>query len=159
MGTTKRILRHAQTGFTTVELVVIIIVLGVIAVTAAPRFVGSQGFEETALRDELLQRLRAVQLSAMNGAESDCHMLVIDANQFGVSEMNSESPVASPPCPGTLEHVSNYSSVTITTGQFEFDRIGRPLNSCNGGCDISVEGSGGDTETIRIETEGFIHAL
>ncbi|MBD1389865.1 prepilin-type N-terminal cleavage/methylation domain-containing protein [Neiella sp. HB171785] len=145
--------QNNQTGFTLVELVVVIIVLGVISVVAAPRFIGSQGFDEIALRDEVMQRLRAVQLSAMNGVAADCHALVINSDEFGVSVMDAD------PCPGTLEHVTDYSQtgLSISQGIFGFDRLGRPTDSCNGGCNIEIIGT--TTETITIESEGFIHGL
>ncbi|GGA82912.1 MSHA biogenesis protein MshC [Neiella marina] len=153
MSPTLRYPQNTQAGFTVIELVVVIIILGVISVVAAPRFIGSQGFDEIALRDEVMQRLRAVQLSAMNGVASDCHALVIDSGEFGVSVMDAD------PCPGTLEHVTDYSDtgLTISQGTFGFDRLGRPTASCDGGCNIQI--SGATTEIITIESEGFIHGL
>lgn len=47
-----------QTGFTLVELVVVLAVIGLLAVVAAPRFFGNSVFQERAYRDELASALR-----------------------------------------------------------------------------------------------------
>lgn len=46
------------TGYTLVELVVVLAIIGLIAVVAAPRFFGNSVFEERAYRDELISALR-----------------------------------------------------------------------------------------------------
>ena len=52
-------------GFTLVELIITILVIGVLAATVAPRFLGNDSEEATALRDRTLQVVRNVQLRAM----------------------------------------------------------------------------------------------
>ncbi|MBT8136488.1 MAG: GspH/FimT family pseudopilin [Gammaproteobacteria bacterium] len=47
-----------QAGFTLVELVVVLAVIGLLAVVAAPRFFGNSVFEERAYRDEVVSALR-----------------------------------------------------------------------------------------------------
>ena len=47
-----------KNGFTLVELIITILVIGVLAVTAAPRFLGNDTEEAIALRDRTLQFVR-----------------------------------------------------------------------------------------------------
>ena len=60
-------------GFTLVELIITILVIGVLAATVAPRFLGNDSEEATALRDRTLQVVRNVQLRAMqNVNDTSC---------------------------------------------------------------------------------------
>lgn len=50
--------RHAQRGFTLVELVAVLVILGILAAVAAPRFVGTTVFNERGYADEIAASLR-----------------------------------------------------------------------------------------------------
>ena len=58
-----------KTGFTLVELIITILVIGVLAVTAAPRFLGNDTEEAIALRDRTLQVVRNMQFRAMQNVQ------------------------------------------------------------------------------------------
>lgn len=73
-----------QTGFTLVELVATIILIGILAVSVAPRFSGAGTYSEYALRDQLLSALRFAQQRAMYDHQpQSCYRLLVEANQFG----------------------------------------------------------------------------
>ena len=60
-------------GFTLVELIITILVIGVLAATVAPRFLGNDSEEATALRDRTLHVVRNIQLRAMqNVNDTSC---------------------------------------------------------------------------------------
>ena len=74
-------------GFTTIELVVTLIILGILSATIIPKFFTSNGFEEYAYRTEIISTLRAVQLRAMQQAQnSQCHTIKItpDGKMLGL---------------------------------------------------------------------------
>jgi len=50
--------RHAQRGFTLVELVAVLIILGIVAAVVAPRFVDTAVFSERGYADEIANSLR-----------------------------------------------------------------------------------------------------
>ena len=52
-------------GFTLIELIVVIVLLSIVSATVLPKFLSSKGFEEYTYRDELIIKLRAIQLRTM----------------------------------------------------------------------------------------------
>jgi len=65
-------------GFTLIELLVVIIMISIMAVTVLPKFFSSNGFEEYTYRDELITKLRAIQLRSMQQTfDTRCHQTQI----------------------------------------------------------------------------------
>lgn len=165
-------------GFTLIELVVVIIIIGVLSVSVLPRFFSSSGFEEYAYRDEIATKLRAIQLRAMQQAgtgfsNGQCNEVVLHSSGklIGTPDVSG--------CTGSRSFSNNFGdakdqvggiakevkvdddhNVTITSSAgnsiiFEFDRWGRPLGDCAVGCEIYVTGA--QQLTIEINAEGYIY--
>jgi len=163
-----------QQGFSLIELVVVIIIIGILSATVLPKFFSSKGFEEYGYRTEIISTLRAVQLRAMQQSESYCvgmnstHLGVVwdNANQrITASSTDCSTPFSfssayAESANDTLEvKVESNHSVAFTmargTMPLTFDKWGRP-NSCpNNGCLIEITGS--DTLSVVIESQGYIH--
>ncbi|QUM87512.1 prepilin-type N-terminal cleavage/methylation domain-containing protein [Moritella sp. 36] len=166
---------YKKSGFTLIELVIIILLTGILAVTAIPKFNGNDGFETQTYRDQLQQLLKTVQQQAMS-CGSDCrtsratnpyacNRVVITASRFGIpTNCGSALPTSfTAPHLGMSTAEANSTKVgfsvtnTADTGIIEFDEFGI-ANGCstrNRGCSISIIGE--QTLSLRIEAQGFIH--
>lgn len=162
----------AQSGFTLIELVVTLIMIGIMAATIVPRLLTSNGFEEYGYRTEIISTLRAVQLRAMQQTQSDeCHKIKISSDNKMLGLLAKDG--SSDNCDDTTWYdaakynlsiedgitsvqIDNDHSVTINGSDFSFDQMGRPVN-CSSPCDVIIQGE--TNLTVRVESEGYIHAL
>lgn len=151
-------------GFTIIELVTVIILLGVLTVVVIPKFDGTSSYEAYTFRDQLISALRLTQQRAMQNTDNSyCNQIVIESNKYGVPDRTDCSVKTIPSTgwtPDATGHiVDDRYEVTFggSPNVISFDSMGRPLEDCTGGCSITVS-SGAESLTITIESEGYIHA-
>lgn len=179
-------MKSKQQGFTIIELVTVIILLGILSVAVVPKFFGSNGFEVYAYRTQMIAVLRLAQQRAMHQTNTTgnttntqlCHEVAISTNgkQVGTPNRNNCTttfPSGWNPTDGAGRTndgilISNDHNVTIAINNqanprsIGFDAMGRPINNCITstipGCIINIVG---DEKTLRIkiEEEGYIRAL
>ncbi|GHE99173.1 prepilin-type N-terminal cleavage/methylation domain-containing protein [Thalassotalea profundi] len=169
-------------GFTIIELIVVIIILGILAITVAPKFFSSNGFEQFTYRNEVVTTLRALQLRSMQQTSSDtCHHISVTNSQIGLHKTDTglanncdlsiyEDASKDEYDKHTSVSIDSKHEVTFSTSAslasvFAFDQMGRVIDS-NGNrvdcvnpnvCQVIITGE--DTLIIQIENEGYIHAL
>ncbi|MCW8832305.1 MAG: type II secretion system GspH family protein [Colwellia sp.] len=174
-----------QSGFTLVELITVIILIGILAVTVLPKFDGTASYEAHAHRAQLIAALRLTQQRAMQQTDPNavstgrpfCHQIIFDndvtTTRYGVPDREdctteTFSATWKPDATG-FEVDSKYQiSFTIAgltnPSAISFDSMGLPVanksigNNCAGGCIINVQTSV-ETLQIKIESEGYIHAI
>jgi MSHA pilin protein MshC len=149
-------------GFTLIELIIVIIILGILSVTVAPKFFTAKGFSEYAYRTDAIAKLRLIQTKAMQQTNSGyCHSVLVTTTQLGTPDNCSSSPSFATPWQESASklQIDNNDNITFTTNfsgnSFLFDSMGRP--SCSAPCTITI--SGEQSIKIQIESEGYIHAL
>ena len=151
-----------QNGFTLIELIVVIIVIGILAVSVAPKLLTKSQFSSVAVRDQLISELLLAQLRALND-RSACYAVQISSADFGIYY----TPVTNDVC-GTTYTLANTkttleSGTVVTIGadatpQIQFDTSGRPSGgNCTSGnlCTLTITAA--DAKALCIESEGYIH--
>ncbi|GBL03638.1 type II secretion system protein [Glaciecola sp. KUL10] len=171
----------AQQGFTFVELIIVITLIGILSITAYSRFSGKEDFSAITYQTQTLSLLRNVQTKAMYDSRSNfCYQVNFITNStpaFGVPIDNFSTGNEATSCASTIGAnlkeglstsanelteeglVLNVVDGTTVIAYLRFDAMGRPLTSvanCSSGCTISFVGT--QTAEVCIEPEGYVHA-
>lgn len=144
-------------GFTLIELIAVIILLGIMAVTVLPRFFTSTGFQEYTYQSEAIIKLRSIQLRAMQQTDdSQCHKVLIENKALGIPSGcgNSLADGGERETTSVIIETNHNVDFSFSSGStFTFDNMGRP--SCSP-CILTVNGD--SALQVVIESEGYIHA-
>ena len=154
-------------GFTLIELILVIIVLGILAVTVTPKFFSKNGFSEYAYRTDIIAKLRLIQTRAMQQVNSPsatsnkfCHQVQLATKQLTKVLCSPIAEYADPRQQrATSETIASDDNVTFSPAGliFAFDAMGRPsVNGNNRKIEITITGE--QALQVIIESEGYIHA-
>ena len=143
-----------NSGFTLVELIVVILIIGILSISIAPRFFGVTSYENRQVTDELLSALRYSQQMAMNRG-GDIH-LVLTANNFTV-QLSDGTDLRSPD--GRIPYTKTFpNNINATAETIRYNGLGQPVNAANvpltANTAININGS--PVITIEANT-GYAH--
>ncbi len=136
-----------QSGFTLIELVTVIVILGLLAVVAVPRFANKGSFESRTVEDKLISAARHAQQLAMSKAVSANVQLQTDNTNKRIRITYSESGVQN--IDQSIPSDVNIDDATIT-----FNKKGEASNLA---AQLTINISPG-SRSILIETTGYAHA-
>lgn len=140
--------KFIQYGFTLVELIVVILIIGILSISIAPRFFTVSSYENRKASDELLAALRYTQQIAM--ARGGDIQLNLQNDNYTI-ELTDGTPLRSPN--GSSYPIFFDGVTTSTPNIIVYDGLGNRVP--NAQFDISI----GD-QTIRIEQgTGYAHRL
>lgn len=168
--------RNTNSGFTLVELIIVIVLLGIVSVTALPRFFDKAGVEEATVQDQFISVLRRMQNQAMQQTEATfCHQLVLTPTQLGYPDSNecltNPSLSTSAQDSGLRFRLGATSTLVLSAFSgtdnsalslpysFRFNSLGQPVNNNReplAGLRFVITGP--VSYSICIEAEGYIHS-
>lgn len=144
--------RLAATGFTLIELVMVMVIVGTLAVVALPRMVDGTAWQLRAFSDRLqaelqsARRLALVQRRPLTASISPGGLSVTDASANSIASL--DCPAATPACIAE----SGTRSVVFNAGNG-----GAALTSTGAALTVTVSG-GGTNRAITIENDtGLVH--
>jgi MSHA pilin protein MshC len=169
-------------GFSLLELIITIVLIGILSVVASSRFQSASGFDTFALQGQVLTSLRHMQFRAMQDTRPDyCHRLIFDISEpeIGIpsTDYSDNTLAAAGTCESTIgadspaflsvdsnrfrELGASLSALdgSSSIGWIDFDSLGRPLtpvNNCGDGCEITLTAQ--SSSSVCINREGFIRA-
>ncbi len=142
---------HLTRGFSLIELIIVIIMLGVLSATAVTRF-NYHSFESAAVAGELISAIRHAQSMSMVNTGDNPYQVVITSSGYTVNQFPNID--VTNPTSGDSAYVSNWSNVTLApaTITISFDGMGEPTftPSIAGSQTISVT-VGSDSRTVIVE--------
>lgn len=152
-----------QRGFTLIELIMVIVLLGILAAYAAPRIFNRSDFDARGMHDMTMAYLRYAQKTAIAQRRTVCLTLSSGGISLQVSNAANTYGCASAtalngPDGKAALAVSGVSYSTVPSS-FSFDGLGQPVNSSGtalASAQTFVVSGSGRTVTVEAGT-GYVH--
>lgn len=138
-----------SSGFSLIELIAVIILLGIISVVALPRFYSTDAAAIQSARDQVLSAFFTAQQLAMARA-STSNTIQVNVVASGLNVTENGAPVVAT---GGTYPLTLPEGVIITagTGTYAFDKLGRT----EPGQIVMARGS--TSATVRVEASGYAY--
>lgn len=136
-------------GFSLIELIAVLVVLGVISIVATSRFSNTDVAAVQSARDQALTAFfSAQQLAMARASDTNPIQVTVTANSLNVTESGSSVTATGSSYPITLPQ-----GVAITggTGSYSFDKLGRTSEG------QLVIARGSTSATINVEASGYAY--
>lgn len=151
-----------HSGFTLVELTLVIVLLGIVSVLVAPRFFDLSVFQARGYYDEALAATRFAHKYAI---ATGCNARIqFSAGGYAVTRADTCQGLAfgpGVPNPSTGASFGNAppSGIVVSDADVYFDGAGRPRDPASGALLTAPTNVSIDSRTLRIEAEsGYAHS-
>jgi MSHA pilin protein MshC len=153
-----------QRGFTLVELILVMVMIGILTALAAPRIVAGSDFNVQGFHDETLAYLRYAQKTAIAQRRTVC--VVFAANS---TTLNMASAATATTCDTAMRGPRGESPAQVTGDEFDtmyaptpanfnFDGLGQLVDATGAALANQTIQISGAARTITVETgTGYVH--
>ncbi|UCV23912.1 pilus assembly FimT family protein [Ferribacterium limneticum] len=147
-------------GFTLIELVAVIVIIGILAVVMIPKWSGTSGFDERGFRDRVVAGLRYAQKSAIASRRTVCASfssppasVTFSLAAFGAVNCAVSIPLVGPESTPLVVTATGGVNFAALPADVIFDAAGRPAAAAL----INVSGLPAALAiTVEAET-GYVH--
>lgn len=153
-----------QRGFTLIELIMVMVLIGVLAVFAAPRIFNSNDFYARGFHDETLALLRYAQKTAIAQRRTVCVSFTSNSATLTMASIaatfNCTASVALRGPAGGAATISARPGVTYSTlpTAFNFNGLGQPITGSGGAMATQTIQVASAANSIKVETvTGYVH--
>ena len=161
---------HGQRGFTLVELVLVLVILGVLSVYALPRMFDTKAVYARGFHDETLGYLRFAQKTAIAQRRTVCVTFTTTTVTLAIASAAATFNCSSPgPLTGpkgtsgatvslTAQRDAAFATSPTSPTNFNFDGLGQPITDTGVAVATQTFAVTDSGRTITVETAtGYIH--
>lgn len=170
-------MQRRRSGFTLIELIVVIILIGIVSSYAASRYVGVSSFSTYAAQEQVISVIRQIQLTRMQANISNiygfCTATESDEQDLKALCLRSQlvilpATTSTPACLGSSSGCTSGDTrsdsvrsdgLTYTTvpnvGLIQFDLLGNPTGAASNGVTIDIAANGQST-SVCINRIGYV---
>jgi MSHA pilin protein MshC len=148
--------RKKRRGFTLVELVVVISIVGILATVAVTRFMGTDTFSSRGFYDEASGVVRYAQKTAIAWRTTTIFVCVAANNISAGTAAGCATPLAHPATGNPLTASAPSGVALSPVGNFTFDGLGRPSAGQTITWTSTIAGDPARQIVVEAET-GYVH--
>ena len=152
-----------QQGFTLVELIIVIVLVGILAVTAGPRIFGSGGVDQVVTERQLVSLLRLQQQRAMQDVANRCYGVSFSGAQISPYDCGAAIASARLVQVPSANNVSVVSSIAAAATAIYFNARGCPVSSNHatvpeacGQSSVEIQITGTNARQVCVQSQGYI---
>jgi MSHA pilin protein MshC len=145
-----------QRGFTLIEMIMVMVIVGILAAVVAPRFLGTSVFQSRGFADQVQATLRYAQKEAIAQRSLVCVTLTSASVTLAIASSSAAVvctlPLVLPAGGSSITAPPGVTFASYTSANFNFDALGRTATRQT----IVVNGA---SNNIIVEAEtGYVHS-